>query len=139
MEKVGLFVVSYEITTGLAGAPTFHVNLAVNTPARIVSGGGTVTNTSNPPLNLHTSLRGDYTYMTVMPNNSKILVVLNGIGEYSPINPLEVENTKLRMVLEDDWSKGTANFSYRDDRGQWNEIKDAKVTKVTVAEPVSQN
>lgn len=139
MENVGLFVVSYEITTGLAGAPVFHVNLAVTTPSQKINGSGTITNTSNPPLNIHTKLSGDYTYMTVMPNNTHILAVLNGTGELSPVNPLEVENTKLRMVLEKDWSAGTANFSYRDERGEWHEIQNAKVTKVTVAEPILEN
>jgi hypothetical protein len=129
MSNVGLFPVSYEITTGLMGAPTFTVHLVVNTPGRRVNGQGTVTNGSiNPALNVPTTLEGDFTYMTVMPNETHILVVTNGSGPIGLTTPLEGPNTKLRMVLDSNWSAGTANFSYVDNNGKWQEVNDAKVT-----------
>jgi hypothetical protein len=129
MSNVGLFPVSYEITSGLMGAPTFTVHLVVSTPARRVNGQGMVTNGSiNPALNVPTTLEGDYTYMTVMPNETHILVVANGTGPIGLTTPLEGPNTKLRMVLESDWASGTANFSYVDNNGRWQDVTDAKVT-----------
>jgi hypothetical protein len=88
-----------------------------------------VTNGSiNPALNVPTTLEGDYTYMTVMPNETHILVVANGTGPIGLTTPLEGPNTKLRMVLESDWASGTANFSYVDNNGRWQDVTDAKVT-----------
>lgn len=131
MKNVGLFIVSYDISSGMFGAPNFHVNLVVSTPDSHITGQGQVTNGSiNPPFIEHTRLSGDYSYMTVMPNDSKILVVLSGVGSYSPVQPIIVENTRLRMVLNDDWQTGSANFAYRDEKGEWQEVTDAKVTKV---------
>lgn len=129
MNTVGLFPVSYEITTGLLGAPTFTVHLVVNTPNRQINGQGVVENGSiNPPLHVPTSLHGDFTYMTVMPNETHILVVANGTGPIGSVTPLEGPNTKLRMVLEADWTKGTASFEYIDANGKWQSINDANVS-----------
>ncbi|MBC8753894.1 DUF1842 domain-containing protein [Kordia sp. YSTF-M3] len=133
--KTGLFIVSYEITTGLMGAPRFEVHLTVSTPNQRVNGQGNITDTSNPPLDLMTTLHGDYTYMTVMPKNTKILVVTEGYPtiKWPPnagIGPVLLPNTKLRMVLEEDWSGGTANFSYLNPNGRWVDIEDAKVSKI---------
>ncbi len=137
MNNVGLFIVSYKITTGMMGAPTFNVNLVVSTPDRHINGQGQVTNNSiHPPLEVNTRLKGDYTYMTVMPNNSHILVVLNGYGSPSPIEPIVVENTTLRMVLNEDWATGTANFTFLDANGRWQEVSNATVTKVAINEAI---
>ncbi|MFD0962807.1 DUF1842 domain-containing protein [Pseudofulvibacter geojedonensis] len=132
--KTGLFIVSYEISTDLLGAPSFEVHLTVSTPNERVNGQGQITNGSiNPPLQINTTLSGDYTYMTVMPNNSHILVTAEGYPTikwppHGGIGPVLMPNTKLRMVLEDNWQKGTASFSYLDTSGNWQEVKDAKVT-----------
>ena len=138
--KTGLFIQSYQITTGLVGAPTFEIHLAVNTPQESISGQGTVSNNSiHPPMELYSSLTGDFSYMTVLPNNTHILVNLKGFGSPSPIMPLEIQNIKLTMVLESNWQKGTANYSYLDEQGNWNEIRDAHVTAVSVKQLVNSN
>lgn len=137
--KTGLFIQSYEITTGLLGAPTFQVHLAVNTPLKSVSGQGQVSNLSiHPPLEIYSKLTGDFTYMTVMPNNTHILVNITGYPNINwppnaGIGPVLLPNTKLTMVLESNWQTGIANFSYTDELGNWTEIKDAKVTAVAVS------
>jgi len=137
MNTVGLFPVSYEISSGLLGAPTFEVHLVVNTPARRINGQGVVTNGSiHPALNVPTTIEGDFTYMTVMPNETHILVVANGVGPIGTITPLEGPNTKLRMVLEANWTKGTASFAYVDANGEWQEVSDASVS---IMQTVSQN
>lgn len=143
--KSGLFIVSYKIASPNLGAPTFEVHFAVNTPAKTVSGKGLVHNgTVNPPFNLHTDLRGDYTYMTVMPNNTHILVVAEGYPNikfppHAGIGPVILPNTKLRMVLESNWQSGKANFSYTDDKGNWQDVVDANVTMIKVGELAASN
>jgi hypothetical protein len=141
--KTGLFIQSYEIRTGLLGAPAFEVHLAVNIPQKSVTGQGVVSNNSvQPPMEIHSNLSGDFTYMTVMPDNTHILINATGYPNvnFPPnagIGPVILPNTKFTMVLESNWKKGTANFSYIDEKGNWNEIKDAKVTAVSVNELVN--
>ena len=143
--KTGLFIQSYQITTGFAGAPTFVVHLAVNTSQKNISGQGHVSNNStHPPMEIYSKLSGDFTYMTVMPNNTHILI--NTVGypnlNFPPnigIGPVILPNTKLTMVLESNWHTGTANFSYMDERGNWHEINDAKVIAISVKELVNSN
>jgi hypothetical protein len=137
MNTVGLFPVSYEITSGKLGAPTFEIHLVVNTPSKTVNGQGIVQNGStHPALHVPTTLHGDFTYMTVMPNETHILVVANGTGPIGLTTGLVGENTKIRMVLDSNWRAGTANFSYIDNSGQWQEVNDAKVT---IQQAVSAN
>lgn len=123
--KVGLFPVGYRIGNEIPGAPLFTVHLVVDAPREQVNGAGTITNTANPPLDIHTTLSGDFTYMTVMPNNSSILLVLNGFGPIGPPTaPLSGPNVRLRAVLSEDWKTGTATYSYSTDGVNWIAVKD---------------
>ena len=143
--KTGLFIQSYQITTGLLGAPTFEIHLAVNTPQQNISGQGIVSNASiHPAMEIYTKLNGEFTYMTVMPNNTSILVNATGypIVHFPPhggIGPVILPNTKLTMVLESNWQTGTANYSYLDAQGNWNEIQNAKVTAIVIPELINNN
>ncbi len=133
---VGLFPVAYQIGGNMPGAPTFNVHLLVNTPNERITGYGTITQTTNPPLNIDTKLEGNYTYMTVMPNNSSILVVATGypVINWPPnggVGPVLMPNVELRMVLSDDWAGGTANYQYQGSDGQWQSITNAPVKKIS--------
>lgn len=139
-EDVGLFIVSYEIGGNMPGAPTFVVHLTVDTVRKSVSGQGRITNTSNPPLDLRTNLEGDYTYMTVMPNSTSILVTLTGypVVEWprgGGIGPVLLPNANLRMVLDPSWASGTANYKYTTDGSSWQTVSDAPVRKVDSPSP----
>lgn len=105
--KTGLFIVAYEIGTAAIGAQQLELNLSVYTPNYKVNGQGVIKQSVNPPLDVHTELTGDFTYMTVMPNITHILVVLEGSND-----------VKIRMVLSNDWASGTANYSYIDNQGK---------------------
>jgi hypothetical protein len=141
--KTGLFIQSYQIATGLLGAPIFEVHLAVNTPQKSISGQGMITNGSiHPPMEIHSRLSGDFTHMTVVPDSTHILVNTTGYPNinFPPnagIGPVIMPNTKLTMIMESNWQKGTATFSFSDDQGNWIDIKDAKVTAITVKEPIN--
>ncbi len=130
--KQGLFIVSYEIGGNMPGAPLFKVNFSVYTAGKILSGSGHITQATNPPLDIGTHLHGQYSYMCVMPQTCHILVTATGypIEHLSPLfgpGPVLPANIELRMVLNEDWKSGTANYKYIDNEGNWNEITDAPV------------
>jgi len=132
---VGLFHVCYKIGGDKPGAPLFKVSLAVFTPHKTVSGIGHITQAVRPPLNIATNLHGGYTYMCVMPKNCHILVTATGypIIHWPPfggIGPVIPHNVELRMVLEENWKSGTANYKYCDAKGVWHEVTNAPVKSV---------
>lgn len=114
------------------GAPVFNVHFTVNTPKETVHGVGHITQATNPPLDVETKLDGSFTYMAVMPDSTHILVTVTGYPiiqwpPYGGIGPVIPPNAELRMVLENDWKSGTANYKYIDDNGNWQAIDNAKV------------
>ncbi|MEW6734634.1 MAG: DUF1842 domain-containing protein [Acidobacteriota bacterium] len=140
-QKTGLFVVSYDIGTDLIGAPLFKLHLSVYTPNKTVTGTGRITQTTNPPLDIATRVQGEYTYMTVMPNKSHILVTAVGYPiinwpAHAGIGPVIPPNVELRMVLEDNWSSGRAMYRYLVD-GSWHEVTDAPVKSVPIEQFVA--
>jgi hypothetical protein len=135
--NVGLFPVCFEIGGNMPGAPRFRVNLVVFTPVKTVHGAGHITQATNPPLNIHTILSGHYTYMTVMPNNTHILVTAMGhqIGGGGPGGPVMPPNVQLRMVLSKDWKSGTADYEYLGSNHQWHQVHQAPVKLVSCNPP----
>lgn len=129
MTKTGLFLVSYDIGGDKPGAPLFKINFSIYTPGEIVSGIGHITQAINPPLDIGTTLSGQYTYMCVMPKNCHILITATGhqIIKGPPVIPTNVE---LRMIVTEDWKSGTANYKYFDKEGNWHEITNAPVKSV---------
>jgi len=134
--KTGLFLTCYEIgAVGVPGAPVLKTCLTVCTPQETISGAGSVTQAVNPPVDIQTIITGQYTYMTVMPNTSKILVIAEG---YPPvkfpsgagIGPVILPNVQLRMVLDECWEKGVAEFKFCDASGCWHEVKNVPVKSI---------
>ena len=133
--ETGLFIVSYLVGNEMPGAPLLHLDLMVSTPNKEVTGKGVVTQAINPPLNVVSKVSGDFTYMTVMPKNTHILVVLTGYPNIKwpsggGIGPVILPNLHVRMVLTDDWQGGTANFTYVDAHGASHEIDSVPVKKI---------
>jgi hypothetical protein len=132
---VGLFLASYEIGSGMPGAPMLHVTMTVDTPGESIAGLSHVTQAVNPPLDVASRLSGDFTYMTVMPQRTSILVTATGYPQVSwpphgGIGPVLPANLHLRMVLQDDWRAGTANVSYLLADGSGNSLTDVPVRLV---------
>lgn len=127
-QATGLFPVAYRIGNGMPGSVNFNVHLMVYTPGERVSGYGTITQATNPPLDVPTKLEGSFSYMTVMPKDTHILVVATGYT-VEPGTQQEI-NVELRMVLTDDWKSGVANYQYRDNSGHWHKVSDAPVKMV---------
>ena len=135
-QRTGLFIGSYTIGSMLPGAPLLTVHLTFAAPTGAVAGLGQVTQAVNPPLDIPSRLDGDYTYMTVMPDTSHILVTLTGHPvvnwpQFGGIGPVVAPNLNLRMVLDADWQRGTATFQYLTAAGTWEQVESATVQKIT--------
>ena len=119
----GLFPVSYIITTGAPGAQNLQLNLLVNSSGETVTGTAHVTQATNPPLDLHSDVRGQFTYLTIMPpSEGRILITAQGSAG-APHSSAAV-NFKIHLVLEHDWKKGVANYSYFNGQ-QWVDVENA--------------
>ncbi|MDY7232823.1 DUF1842 domain-containing protein [Hyalangium rubrum] len=71
----------------------------------------------NPPLDVRSNLNGTFTYMTVMPKQTNILVVATGTPAIQwpsggGVGPVLVPNVHLRMVLDSEWKSGTAYYGH---------------------------
>lgn len=137
--SVGLFPITWNIGTGLLGAPSLNLACTVDTPHQVVQGIGHITQPVNPPVNVATAVSGTFTYMTVMPDETHILVVATGVPvvawpPHGGVGPVLPPNFHLRMVLARDWSSGTAYYRYQNAEGAWIEVNDAPVA---IAEPVA--
>jgi hypothetical protein len=126
-ESIGLFVAAYEIGTGLRGAPTLHLRLAVSAPDRTVSGVCTVTQATTPGgERFAATVSGTFALLGPLPA-IPASVFVNAIG-YPPGTPREsmpAPTFGLDMLLDERWNAGIANFRYLETR-----IDGAKVTLV---------
>lgn len=131
---VGIFYRAYRSTTGLPGAPALTLHFVANPREKTITGGAQVTQAINPPLDLHSNIQGEFTYMTVMPKNTHILVIASGTPAtrlpIGPVGPALPTNFDLRMVLEEDWSRGIANWRYQTADGQWHELDNVPVEAI---------
>jgi len=119
-QPVGLFPLAYRIGTSAPGAQSLAFNLLVFTPEETVSGTATITQATNPPLDIHSDVWGEYTYLTVMsPGVSKILITAQ--GNHGGPGSNSIVNFKIRLVVGTDWKDGVANYSYLDGQ-RWVEV-----------------
>lgn len=128
MKNVGLFNVHYRITNHLQGGVEMQLNLTVNTVNKRITGMANITQAVNPPLNIISEIQGDFNYMCTMQSCS-ILVVAEGVSPFQPLIrdvPQVHKNLTLRMVLDEDWQKGVANYRYCINN-EWHEVTQAQV------------
>lgn len=130
--RVGLFPLSLDIGNQMPGAPHARLTLGVYTPAETVSGLVLITQATNPPLEVASNVTGTYTYMTVMPNDTHILIVLTGYPvvkwpQQGGIGPVLQPNFEARIVLDKSWREGVANYKYQDNDGNWHEVQNVPV------------
>lgn len=129
---IGLFPLALQIGGVAPGSQKFDVHLLVNTPDETVTGFGNITQTTNPPLNINTKLEGTFTYMTVMPKNTSVLINAKGYPvinwpAHGGIGPVLMPIVDLQIVLENGWDTGVANYKYQDTNGTWHSVQDAPV------------
>lgn len=127
--ETGLFLVNYRVSTGLAGAPELSLALMVNTPNRVVSGFGKVTQAIQHPDVVSGQIAGSYQEISDV-NGPNYIVSLDG---YAPvvINQDASPVIQAELTLVGGWDSGTAMFSFRRaPHGPMTHITDAKVEKV---------
>ena len=131
-EIQGLFLANYIVGNRMAGGISFNISLLVSTSDRSISGRGMVSQAINPPLEIVSNLYGEYHYQCTQ-NDCYIMVNLMGSQPFMGIPPVgvELQNTKLNMLLNEDLNSGVANFSYKDpETGKWIELEQVPVEKI---------
>jgi len=135
MTNVGLFNAHYRITNHLAGGVEMQLNITVNTVNKRVTGMAHITQAVNPPMNIISEIQGDFNYMCTM-DSCHILVVAEGVSPFQPIIrdvPQIHNNLSLRIVMEENWQKGVANYRYCINN-VWHEVTQAQVEIITNAD-----
>jgi hypothetical protein len=107
----GLFPVSYLIANNLPGAQRLQLDLLVYTPDRSVRGTAVITQTTNPPLDLHLDVWGTYTYLSVQPPGEG-RILLTARGNHGGPHANSAQQFDLHLLLELDWQRGVSNYRY---------------------------
>jgi hypothetical protein len=95
--------ISFVSTDTLDGGYSLSLVLLITDNA--VAGHATVTQATNPPLNVNVPVAGTISAMTVMPNNTHYLLVLNQPSGWVG------RTVNVRAVLDATLETGTANVS----------------------------
>jgi hypothetical protein len=132
-QNVGLFLVRYNVSTGLAGAPTLTLALTVNTVDRTMNGAARLTQATNPPLDRRMNVQGTYASLPLPPNPA---IVANLVGHPvvqwphgGGIGPVILPDLNLHMQLDSDFQRGVASYRYLAPNGQWIDVNDVPVRK----------
>lgn len=132
-QHVGLFLVRYNVGTGLPGAPLLALGLTVNVVDRMINGAGRLTQAISPPLDLRMNVHGTYVQLP-MPPHPGIAVHLTGYPAlhwppHGGIGPVLLPELDLHMFLDHDFQGGTASYRYRAPNGEWIEVNGVSVRK----------
>lgn len=132
-ENVGLFLVRYDIATGLPGAPKLTLALTVNTVDRTMNGAARLTQAVSPPLDLRMNVHGTYVSLPLPPLPG-IAASLTGypVLHWPPgggIGPVVLPTLHLHMQLDGEFQKGTASYRYLAPNGEWIEVSGVPVRK----------
>ncbi|MEM7536852.1 MAG: DUF1842 domain-containing protein [Chloroflexota bacterium] len=135
----------YRIGTKTLGAVQFNVALVINEETKTVHGSGRITQSTNPPVNIQTTIDGKYN--VIRPRSSIVPIKVEWVAisaeGYTTIpihgpqipsdmpqpktwpSPIKVQNVRLFMWLTN-WESGLADFSYIAD-GKQHDFKDVPV------------
>ena len=121
-----VFLLNLRIGENMPGGITCTLNLGVSPRTQSVEGGSVVFQATNPVTLVKSLVTGEYNYLCTM-DNCHIMIVLDGFSIKGENGNLK--NFNARILLSDDWSKGTANYSYLKD-GKWVKVKNQPVTAI---------
>jgi len=126
---VGLFPVSFQVGNNQPGAQRLQLDLLVFTPDRTLNGTAQLSQTTNPPLDLHLDAWGSYSYLTVQPpSQGRILVTLQ--GNHGGPHANSTVAFKFRALLDQNWQRGVADYEYYNGQ-RWVSVDNVPVTLET--------
>lgn len=123
----------YQIGTGQPGAPRFQLALVFGQDQE-VSGRGTITQATNPPLDVQTSLFGHAMREWIVEGLGEVIVLT---GYSNPLNePIGYVNVQCTMLLENSqFFKSHAQLSYRKSpTDPWIRLSQLPVRELATAE-----
>jgi hypothetical protein len=130
----GLFLASWRIGRAMPGGVQFFLAATVDTVRKVVHGVCRDIQAIHPPSGFDSEVSGDYSFLTVMPDRSRILLVANGAHNFvlppPAIGTVHQPNLQLRAVLSSDWQSGTAYLRYSLDGTSWEELQDVPMAIV---------
>ncbi|MFK7749066.1 MAG: DUF1842 domain-containing protein [Kordia sp.] len=109
-----VFLLNLLIGESMAGAITCRMNLGVSPQTKTVQGRSVVFQAVNPPLHVESAVTGTYNYLCTN-TSCHIMIIVNG---YTENEKGSLKNFEARILLEDNWETGTANYSFLRD-GEW--------------------
>lgn len=128
--SVGLFLVRWDIGNTMPGAPTFVLSGTVDTVRNVFNGSCRMSQAILPPPDFSSNVQGTISYLTVMPDQTRILLVATGTTSYTlpppAIGTITSTNLQLRMILADDWKTGVAHVQYQLNN-EWQDLENVPV------------
>ncbi|MGH1383140.1 DUF1842 domain-containing protein [Kordia sp.] len=124
-----VFLLNLLIGESMPGAITCTMNLGVTPKTRTVQGRSVVFQAVNPPLHVESAVTGKYNYLCTN-TSCHIMIVVSG---YTENERGSLKNFEARILLEDNWESGTANYSFLRD-GEWVKMSNQKVRAIENSE-----
>ncbi|GAA2512393.1 DUF1842 domain-containing protein [Pilimelia columellifera] len=130
--RAGLFIGSWTIDARQPGAPTVALHCTFDASSGAVQGLAHLIQAVSPPLDVSSRSEGDFTYLSVMPDSSRVLVTLTGYPvlqwrTHGGVGPAQLPNLHVRMLLDADWQRGAATVRYLSSTGGWLQVESAPV------------
>ncbi|MBL4613255.1 MAG: DUF1842 domain-containing protein [Magnetovibrio sp.] len=128
-QMAGLFRLSLETESKLAGAPALHLSLTIDTVNDIADGAAEVTQALADPVvctsHVHGTVNPQY---TMDPSSSKIRIDLTGYPlihwpQGGGVGPVFPPNFKAQLLMETDYQKGNVIYQYQTSNGSWVKIE----------------
>jgi hypothetical protein len=121
-----VFLVNLRIgDENLSGGINCTMNLRVTPSTKKVQGYSLVSQAINPPLLVDSIITGNYQYLCT---NEKCRILINLNGYYEDEDTC-VKNFEARILLEDNWAEGVANYTFYHD-GQWMSLSNQQVKAI---------
>ena len=106
----------------LSGGINCTMNLRVTPSTKKVQGHSVVFQAINPPLLVDSIITGNYQYLCT---NEKCRILIDVNGYYEEEDTC-VKNFEARILLEDNWKEGVANYAFYHD-GEWISLSNQQV------------
>lgn len=125
-----IIVGEYRIGGNLPGAPLFKLTLTFSDGGRVV-GQGHITQATNPPLEISTYVSGR-SELILWGADAQQIISLTGHEFATPMPPNPVNVECMISIGGKTPNAGLANYSYRDEKGDWVKLQNVPVTATVI-------